>query len=122
MVKQQIHTIKKVKHGNVLAFLLEQLLKWFIDLICTFNDLIKRMLCYLQKVQADQGNHAHHAVLADQRYRADQPNPEDLKDPEDPESGEKRWETQLMFDKCLNRLIIWYYLIIVVFFFPFLYV
>lgn len=42
-----------------------------------------------QTVRADRGILSHHAVLADRRYHADRPNPEDLKDQEDPETGEK---------------------------------
>lgn len=48
------------------------------------------MTYYLQKVQADQGNLSHHAVQADQQYRADQPNPEDLKDRGDPERENRK--------------------------------
>lgn len=39
-------------------------------------------------VRADQGNLSLHAVLADQQYHADQPNPEDLMDQEDPDRRE----------------------------------
>lgn len=75
-------------------------------LICTFNDLVKQTVCYLQTVQADQGNLSHRAVQADRRYHADQPNPEGLKDPEDPERGKERRKTRLMCGKCVNGQII----------------
>lgn len=56
------------------------------------NYLIKSTACYSQKVQVDQGNLSHHAVQADQQYRADQPNPEDLKVLEDPERRKNKNE------------------------------
>lgn len=42
-------------------------------------------------VLEDQGNLSLHAVQADQRYRADQPNPEGLKGLRDPERVQKDW-------------------------------
>lgn len=50
----------------------------------------------LQKVQADQGNLSHRAVLADPQYHADQPNPEDLKDQEDPDRIENTMSAQFV--------------------------
>lgn len=43
---------------------------------------------YLQMVLEDQGNLSLHAVQADQRYRADQPNPGGLRGLRDPERND----------------------------------
>lgn len=56
----------------------------------------------LQTVQADQGNLSHHAVPADQQYHADQPNPGDLKDQEDPDRREDSCFIALRGNQCVS--------------------
>lgn len=75
--------------------------------------------CNLQKVQADQGNLSHRAVLADPQYRADQPNPEDLKDQEDPDRIENTMSAQFMA-QLLSFLKLLFFLFIIYFFHIFL--
>lgn len=76
------------------------------SMICSL--MIKQTECHLQRVQADQGILSHHAVQVDRRYRADQPNPEDLKDLEDPEGGNRTENTVIVKETsdCLNPLVL----------------
>lgn len=64
----------------------------FLDMqiiLFAFNDTAEPQCDYLQMVLEDQGNPSLHAVQADRRYRADQPNPEGLRGLGDPERVQK---------------------------------